>query len=109
MAQKIQTVFIDDLDGSTADTTIRFGLDGTEYEIDLNTVHAEQLRKATKQYIEAGRKVSGTHKTARSNSRRTGPNSSEVREWAKDHGLEVKERGRIPAELIVKFQAATNV
>ncbi len=110
MAQKIETVFIDDLDGSTADTTIRFGLDGTEYEIDLNTAHAEQLRKATEQYIEAGRKVSsGVQKTTRSSARRSGPSSSEVREWAKDQGLEVKERGRIPAELVVKFQAATDV
>ncbi len=109
MAQKIQTVFIDDLDGSTADTTIRFGLDGAEYEIDLSTAHAEQLRKATQLYVEAGRKVGGSAKrTARSSSRSSGPSSSEVREWAKDHGLEVKERGRIPAELVVKFQAAAD-
>jgi hypothetical protein len=46
MAQKIQTVFIDDLDGSDADGTIRFGLDGTEYEIDLNAGHASTARCA---------------------------------------------------------------
>jgi hypothetical protein len=44
MAQKIQTLFIDDLDGSAAEGTVRFGLDGTEYEIDLNAAHARQLR-----------------------------------------------------------------
>ncbi|HEX2743650.1 MAG TPA: histone-like nucleoid-structuring protein Lsr2, partial [Streptosporangiaceae bacterium] len=44
MAQKIQTLFIDDLDGSTAEGTVRFGLDGTEYEIDLNAGHAKELR-----------------------------------------------------------------
>ena len=37
MAQKIQTLFIDDLDGSEAAGTVRFGLDGTDYEIDLST------------------------------------------------------------------------
>ena len=45
MAQKIQTLFIDDLDGSQAEGTVRFGLDGTHYEIDLNAVHAKELRK----------------------------------------------------------------
>jgi len=46
MAQKVQTLFIDDLDGSEADGTVRFGLDGTEYEIDLNARHARELRDA---------------------------------------------------------------
>lgn len=112
VARKIETVILDDLDGSTADTTIRFGLDGAEFEIDLNTAHANELRKATERYIEAGRKVSGVRKTARRSTASTassGPSSSAVREWAKDQGFAVKERGRIPAELVVKFQAATDV
>jgi hypothetical protein len=46
MAQKVQTLFIDDLDGTEADGTVRFGLDGTEYEIDLNAEHTQQLREA---------------------------------------------------------------
>ena len=112
MAQKVETVFIDDIDGSSADTTMRFGLDGTEYEIDLTATHADQLRKATKRYIQAGRKVSSARRSSRNTARRTstssGPSSSEVRDWAKSQGLEVKERGRIPAELVVKFQAATD-
>lgn len=113
MAQKVETVFIDDLDGSKADTTIRFGLDGTDFEIDLNTTHADELRKAAQRYIQAGRKVSNARRSTRSTSRRSttssGASSSEVREWAKSEGYEVKERGRIPAELVVKFQAATDV
>jgi hypothetical protein len=110
VARKIETVVIDDLDGSKADATIRFGLDGAEYEIDLNAVHADELRKAAERYIEAGRKVSGSaRRTTRGGPRRSGPSSSEVREWAKSEGYEVKERGRIPTELVVKFQAATDV
>ena len=59
MAQKVQTLFIDDLDGSAAEGTVRFGLYGTEYEIDLNAGHAQQLRDALAAYVKAGRRVSG--------------------------------------------------
>ena len=59
MAQKVQTLFIDDIDGSAAEGTVRFGLDGSEYEIDLNAEHAKQLRDALAAYIRAGRRVSG--------------------------------------------------
>ncbi len=54
MAQKIQTLFIDDLDGSEAEGTVRFGLDGTEYEIDLNAEHAQALRDALASAVCAG-------------------------------------------------------
>jgi hypothetical protein len=59
MAQRVQTLFIDDLDGSAAEGTVRFGLDGTEYEIDLNAEHAQQLRDALAAYVRAGRRVGG--------------------------------------------------
>ena len=58
MAQKVQILFIDDLDGSAAESTVRFGLDGTEHEIDLNAEHAQQLRDALAFYVRAGRRVS---------------------------------------------------
>ena len=57
MAQKIQTLYIDDLDGGKAEGTVRFGLDGVTYEIDLSAAHAKALRKAVEKYIQAGRKV----------------------------------------------------
>jgi hypothetical protein len=111
VAQKIQTIFTDDLDGSEAEGTVRFGLDGVDYEIDLSTAHAKQLRKALAKYIDAGRKVSGAaRRSGRRSSRRSagaGPSISEVREWARSQGFEVKDRGRVPAELVVKFQSAT--
>jgi hypothetical protein len=50
MAQRIQTLFIDDLDGSQAEGTVHFALDGAHYEIDLNAVHAEKLRTAMARY-----------------------------------------------------------
>jgi hypothetical protein len=112
MAQKVETVFIDDLDGTDAESTVRFGLDGSEYEIDLSTAHASELRNALERYIDAGRKLNGSARRAgRGNARKapsSGPNPSEVREWAKSQGIEVKDRGRVPAELIVKFKAAND-
>ena len=59
MAQKIQTLLIDDIDGSAAEGTVRFGLDGTEYEIDLNARHAKQLRDALARYLDAARRSGG--------------------------------------------------
>jgi Lsr2 len=112
MAQKIQTLLIDDLDGGEAESTLRFGLDGAEYEIDLSAKHAEALRKALEPYASAARRVSGpVARRPGRNGRRAataaGPDSTSVREWAKAQGIEVKDRGRVPAELVVKFRAAT--
>ena len=110
MAQKVQTLFIDDLDGSTAEGTVRFGLDGTEYEIDLNAEHARQLRDALAAYMRAARWVAGGSRRLTRAGRRglaSGLNTIEVREWARAQGIEVKDHGRVPAELVVKFKAAT--
>jgi hypothetical protein len=111
MAQKIQTLFVDDLDGSDAEGTVRFGLDGSEYEIDLNAKHAQQLRDALARYVGAARRVGGGARRPARGGRRasaSGLNTSEVREWARAQGIEVKDRGRVPAELVVKFKAATD-
>jgi Lsr2 len=108
VAQKIQTLYIDDLDGSPAEGTVRFGLDGSEYEIDLNTEHAKELRSALTRYVDAARRVSGGARRQPRSGRRapaSGLNTTEVREWAQ--GIEVKDRGRVPADLVVKFKAAT--
>ena len=110
MAQKIQTLFIDDLDGSEAEGTIRFGLDGTEYEIDLNAEHAQALRHVLARYVHAARRAGGGARRPARGGRRAsagGVDSTEVREWAKAQGIDVKDRGRVPAELVVKFKAAT--
>ena len=111
MAQKIQTLFIDDIDGGEAEGTVRFGLDGTEYEIDLSAKNADALRKALARYVDAARRGPGStaRRPGRSGRRASanGLNTTEVREWAKAQGIEVKDRGRVPAELVVKFKAAT--
>jgi hypothetical protein len=108
VAQKVQTLFVDDIDGSDADGTIRFGLDGTDYEIDLNAENAQALRDALAGYISAARRAGGGTRQVRSGRKApaNGVNTTAVRVWAKAQGLEVKDRGRVPAELMVKFKAA---
>jgi hypothetical protein len=111
MAQKVQTLLIDDLDGGEAEGTVRFGLDGAEYEIDLNAKHAEALRKALARYVDAARRAPGAAarrpgRSGRKPASANGTDPTAVREWAKSQGIEVKDRGRVPAELVVKFKAA---
>ncbi len=110
MAQKVETFLIDDLDGSGAEGTVPFGLDGMNYEIDLSTAHAEELRGMLAPYARAGRKVTGAaRRTGRAQGKAAanGFSSNEVRDWAKANGVEIKERGRVPAEVVAKFRAAT--
>jgi len=108
MAQKIQTLFIDDIDGGAAEGTVRFGLDGTEYEIDLNAEHTEELRKVLANYVAHGRKVGGTTRRAlrgrRSNA--DAADTAKIREWARESGYDIKERGRVPANVVEKYKAA---
>jgi hypothetical protein len=109
MAQKIQTLFIDDLDGGVAEGTVRFALDGAEYEIDLSAKHNEELRAALGAYVAHARKLTGA---ARRATGRTGRKSSTVdtvavRAWARENGYDIKDRGRVPADLVAKYQAAT--
>lgn len=110
MAQKIQTIFIDDIDGGSADGTVLFELDGTQYEIDLSSTHSEALRKVLDTYILHGRKVPGATRrsTLRAGRRNTGtPETSKIREWAKAQGIGIKDRGRVPGDIVAKYRAAT--
>ncbi|HLM88785.1 MAG TPA: Lsr2 family protein [Streptosporangiaceae bacterium] len=111
MAQKVQTLLIDDLDGGEADGTVRFGIDGADYEIDLSARHAEALRKALAPYLGAARRAPGSAarrpgRTGRRAASAAAPDPTAVRGWAKSQGIDVKDRGRVPAELVAKFKAA---
>jgi hypothetical protein len=107
MAQQIQTLFIDDIDGGPAAGTVRFGLDGTDYEIDLSAAHSEELHQVLAGYVARARKAAGTARRGSRGRRPAGvPDTRKVREWAKGQGIDVKERGRVPAEVIEKYQAA---
>ena len=112
MAQKITTLFIDDIDGGAAEGTVRFALDGTEYEIDLNAKHSEELRSALGRYVSHARKVGGGARRGGRAAGRAGRgagsalNTTEIRNWARENGYDIKDRGRVPADLVAKYQAA---
>jgi hypothetical protein len=105
VAQRTQILYVDDIDGSQADGTVRFGLDGVDYEIDLNKKHAEQLAKAIRPFLEAARKVPSSRRAARGQ-RPARQNQSDARAWARAQGITISDRGRIPAEVLAKYEAA---
>jgi hypothetical protein len=107
LAQKIQTLFVDDIDGSEAEGTTRFGLDGADYEIDLSVAHSEELHKALAPYIAHGRKTGGTRRAARGRRTASAIDTHKVREWAREQGIEIKERGRVPGDIVEKYRQAT--
>lgn len=108
MAQKVNVILIDDIDGSDAVETVSFGLDGAQYEIDLNSGHAQELRELLDLYVRKARKVTGSAGRP-GRVRRTGANDArnkEIRNWARGRHLDVNERGRIPADIVAQFEAA---
>lgn len=97
MAQKAQVVLIDDLDGSRAQETVPFGLDGRHYEIDLSAANAKRLRNDLKAYVRKARA------TAPPAPRRQ---AAAIRQWAKDNGYDVSARGRIHRDIIEAYNNA---
>ena len=106
MAQKVSIVLVDDLDGTEATETVSFGIDGTNYEIDLNDANASALREAVSGYVGHARKVTGGSRRGRKASSGSSSNTKDVREWAKGQGMEVSERGRISADVQQAYDAA---
>jgi Lsr2 len=105
MAQRVQIILEDDFDGGTADETVSFGLDGTEYEIDLSAKNAASLRDSLSPWLGHARKTGGRRKrgtTAKSPSNST----SDIRAWAQAHGHEVSSRGRVSAEVREAYEKA---
>lgn len=106
MAQKVNIVLVDDLDGTEADETVTFGLDGTTYEIDLTDKNARALREALSGYVGHARKVSAGRRGSGRRTASSSSNTKAVREWAKSQGMAVSERGRISGEVQQAYDAA---
>lgn len=116
MAQRVQVILEDDLDGGSADETVTFALDGVAYEIDLKSANAEKLRDLLAPYVEKGRKQSGRIASARRSTgsraagrpaaAAAGPDTAKIRSWAKEQGLEINDRGRVPSDIKVKYDKA---
>ena len=107
MAQRVEVVLIDDLDGGTAAETVTFALDGVSYEIDLSDKNAKKLRADLANWTGHARRAGNV----RSASRRRGgaakrTDLSAVREWARANGHAVSDRGRISAEVQAAYDKA---
>ena len=107
MAQKITVALEDDLDGGPADETVRFRLGGTEYEIDLSKKNAAAFRRKIAPFIEHARKAGRGPRRRAGGTASSRERSSIIRAWAKDQGIAVSERGRIPASLVEQYETAT--
>lgn len=105
MAQKTFTELLDDLDGTAADETVRFALDGALYEIDLSEPNATELRGVLAPYVTAARRVKRDGTVAASHTR-SDDRTGEIRGWARTNGYTVSDRGRISATVIEAFEAA---
>lgn len=117
MAQKVQVLLVDDIDGGTADETVSFSIDGVSYEIDLTAEHATELRDSLARWVGHARKTGGRSSSSGGRSsggrgrRSSGGSTSSgdagaIRDWAKANGHPVSERGRISAEVKAAYEAA---
>ena len=110
MAQRVNVILVDDLDGSDAVETVSFALDGVDYEIDLNDQHAGDLRNALSLYVGHARRTGGRRRKSSSGSSRAaasdGPSAADIRTWARENGWDVPERGRVSAEVREAYAAA---
>ena len=107
MATRIAVALEDDLDGGRADETVRFGLSGADYEIDLSKKNAKAFRSGVAPFVEHARSAGrgSRRRSARPASARE--RSSDIREWARAEGIAISERGRIPASVVAQYEAAT--
>ena len=114
MAQRVQVQLVDDLNGDVAQETVRFGIDGTDYEIDLTTENAQKLRSTLSEYVDnarkakTGRRGQGAQKasTSSSTSRSKREDTQQIRQWAQDNGYNPSSRGRITQSIIDAYNEA---
>ena len=111
MVRREIVTLISDLSDVDADETVRFALDGTEYEIDLTTTESTDLRAVLAPYAEAGRRAGGRRrttstKTAVASAPSTKRERNAIRAWARANGHDVSDRARIPAAVVAAYHAA---
>jgi nucleoid-associated protein Lsr2 len=107
MAQKITVALEDDLDGGPADETVHFAIGGTGYEIDLSTKNANAFRRQLAPFVEHARKAGRGQRRRPGRTAFSRERSADIRAWAKDQGITVSDRGRIPASVAERYDAAT--
>jgi hypothetical protein len=106
VAKKTFVELIDDIDGSKAETTVRFSWQGTPYEIDLSKKNAKAFESAVEPYLARATRATSA-RAGRRGSSRSKNDLSEVRSWAASNGFDLATRGRIPANILEAYQAAS--
>jgi len=105
MAQRVTVALEDDLDGGRAEETVRFGFGGADYEIDLSKKNAAAFRKQIAPFIACARKAGRAQPRRPGRTAASRQRSGDIRAWAKEHGMAVSERGRIPANVVAQYHA----
>jgi hypothetical protein len=114
VAQKVQVTLVDDIDGSSADETLTFGIDGVFYEIDLSKTNAKKFRESLNAYVGAARRSGRSSRAGRPRGRAgrakaaagSAAPTSEIRAWARSKGIKVNERGRIAADIVARYESS---
>lgn len=113
MAQKVTVQLVDDVDGSVAESTVEFSLDGVDYTIDLSNDNAANLRDALASYVAGARRAGGRKRTGgKAGKAPAAPSTADhernqaIREWAREQGMQVSDRGRIPSEIVEAYDKA---
>jgi hypothetical protein len=113
VAQKVTVQLVDDVDGSEAESTVEFALDGVDYTIDLSGDNAAKLRDALATYVASARRTGGRKRSAgKAGKTPAAPSTADrernqaIREWAREQGMQVSDRGRIPSEIVEAYDKA---
>ncbi|AZZ38716.1 Lsr2 family protein [Acidipropionibacterium jensenii] len=104
MAQRVRVDLVDDIDGTPADESVAFAVDGVNYVIDLSAANAQKLRDSLAVWIGAARRTGG--RRSRGHRPSGGPTANEIRQWAQGEGLEVSARGRVSNEVRAAYEKA---
>src|SRR5215510_11567527 len=104
--QRVEVHLEDDLTGGPADETVKFGMDGTEYEVDLNTRHANEFRRQIAPFVDHARLVHAQRSRPRPRTAASRERSREIRAWAERQGFSVAEHGRLPANVVSEYDLA---
>ncbi|WP_190816111.1 histone-like nucleoid-structuring protein Lsr2 [Saccharopolyspora pogona] len=112
MAEKVTVALVDDIDGTPAETTVEFSLDGVNYTIDLSQDNDTELRDALTPYVSHARRTGGRKRATIKPAKAAAPPTTDkernqaIRAWAREQGFQVSDRGRIPAEIAEAYDNA---
>ena len=84
----------------------RFSFDGRDYEIDLCSWHSDSFDETISRFAQYARKPAVRAPAFKRRTAAHRQHSASVRAWAKNMGIEVSDRGRIPAAVVARYDAA---